>query len=634
MDYKGRHRKPAADVLIALVNRRGGHDFTTAVSVSEVRKRATKLKAEKIEQLLPSVIVAWGGRLPPLWIWAGEKTQKVRLTLKPDCGAAQSFDLQPAEVLRRKKNYRLRFDLPEKIDFGCYEVSLKTDRGARGESYLIAAPDKLENEGYSWGGFAPAYALHDHKTGPVGGYRELKQAARFIREQGGGFIGTLPLLPLFYEGADKEISPYTPVSRLFWNELFLDLSKLPGVKNTELPKPEKQQNHLVDYDQSHARVKAALIMAANQFFNKYPKGDAGFKSFKRRSPLLEDYASLMAGKTADRSYNRGQMYRYHLYVQYACHVQLQDFKAAAAADKIASLYLDHTVGVHPRGFDATRYQNDFLTGLTIGAPPDMMFRGGQNWGFSPPDPTAQIRDRFSYLRACFCHYFRYAKIVRIDHIMGLQRLYCIPVDDTAKQGSYLYYPLEAQLALLCLIAYQQDGILIGEDLGTVSKRLRTSMTRRGINRMWVGQFSLRRNWQKSFAGLRQNMMACLNTHDMFPFRAFIDGADISRFAEFGLIDQKEEQRQQKQRAALLKNLKAEPDPYLACLEKMADSKARYLMINFEDLWEESEPQNIPGIAQDYPNWQKKFSQPIDVWGDLPKVKQAVKILNQYRSHNP
>ncbi|MGM0423099.1 MAG: 4-alpha-glucanotransferase, partial [Pseudomonadota bacterium] len=287
----------------------------------------------------------------------------------------------------------------------------------------------------------------------------------------------------------------------------------------------------------------------------------------------------------------------------------------------------------PKGFDAACYQDEFINGLSIGAPPDMMFRGGQDWGFHPLDPAAQIKNRFGYLRACFRHYFRYAKIVRIDHVMGLQRLYCIPAGQAATEGSYLYYPFDAQLALLCLMAWQQEGILIGEDLGTVSSKVRKALTKRGINRMWVGQFELKRDWTKSFGHMNQTMMACMNTHDMFPFTAYIQGIDIDRFHALGLINVRERKAQHKDRAQVTKSLKAEGDPYLTYLSGMADSKARYLMVNFEDLWDETEPQNMPGITDAYPNWRKKFRQPIDGWAELPKVKQALKILNQQRSNS-
>jgi len=636
-DYKGRHKKAGDKILIDLINARSNGHFTTGVTQPEVLQTVAKLRQSKIRTMLPPVITAWSGKAPAIWVWADDEIKTVHLALTPDDknGKSYRFDLQPTAQWARKVNnktcYRLRLDLDRKIGFGSYEVTIKTDSGQTGESYLISAPAKLKNAHRSWGGFAPAYALHDQKTRYCGGYRELYQAAAFVKDHGGGFIGTLPLWPVFYEGQHKEVSPYTPISRFFWNELFVDLENLPGVRNIDLPAEGGHNQEIIDYSESYAAVKSVLLRAADQFFNTYPEGDDAYQAYKKQQPLLQDYATLVARRTADNQHDIKQVQRYHLYAQYACHVQLQDFKTAAEQEKVAGLYLDHTVGVHPQGFDAAHYQTDFINGLSIGAPPDMMFEGGQNWGFHPLDPAAQIKNRFSYLRACFTHYFRYARMVRIDHIMGLQRLYCIPAGQDATEGSYLYYPQDAQLALLCLIAWQQDGILIGEDLGTVSQKIRKSLTRHGINRMWVGQFELKPDWTKSFRHMNQTMMACMNTHDMFPFTAFVKGIDIDRFHALGMMDAKDHKTRHKERAQVIKSLKVRGDPYLTYLSGMAESKARYLMINFEDLWDETEPQNMPGITDAYPNWRKKFSQPIDGWAKLPKVKQALEILKQHRS---
>ena len=174
--------------------------------------------------------------------------------------------------------------------------------------------------------------------------------------------------------------------------------------------------------------------------------------------------------------------RYHLYVQYRMAQQMR---------QLQPLYLDFPLGVHANGYDAWRFQDQFVAGVSVGAPPDLFFTKGQNWGFPPLDPDA-IRDRHhSYFRDCIRHQLAHASILRIDHVMGLHRLFWIPQGADAKDGVYVRYPEDELYAILMIESNRSNSVVVGEDLGTVPKYVPKMMEKHGVRRMYVVQYELK-----------------------------------------------------------------------------------------------------------------------------------------------
>ena len=150
----------------------------------------------------------------------------------------------------------------------------------------------------------------------------------------------------------------------------------------------------------------------------------------------------------------------------------------------AELYLDYPIGVHPRGFDSWRFSDQFVTGASVGVPPDN-FSDGQRWGFQPLRPR-NIRDEgFAYLRGSLRWQMRHASVLRFDHIMGLHRMYFIPDGFPMDQGTYVEYPAEELYAVLSLESHRHWTILIGEDLGNVPPCVPEAMIEHGIGDMFV-----------------------------------------------------------------------------------------------------------------------------------------------------
>jgi len=617
-DYNDALVHPPRPTLIKLINAVQDHGtLRSRPTLKELDTMLAQIKDARCRRALPPLMVAWNGRLPAGWAWLDKKKRQYTLTLTPEKGAAVTKIFNVEDEIGRGKQKRVRYRWPDKIPYGYYKFQID-DHAV----FLISASRRISDRGQDWGLFAPTYALHDgaEHTG-LGGYRELEQAARFTAQQGGGFFGTLPLLAGYYEGKRADISPYAPASRLFWNELLLETEQTP-----ELAACFKEKT--INYEKIYRLKKPLLQAQAQEFFDSGAAVKKPFQDYLSQTPYLQQYAAFRAAQVPKAQ--REQERQFHLYVQFACHRALSTMKKAARSGDSAALYLDYPVGLHRESFDAVHFKSLFLEDFTVGAPPDLFYSHGQNWGFHPYDPRGLEHERLRYFRATLHAHFRYARMLRLDHIMGFHRIFCIPAGVPPTAGTYLHYPFEAFLAVMCLEAKRHGAVLIGEDLGTVPEIVRRKMQDHNIARMWILQFELRPDPNETAAGIRPDMIASFNTHDMFPLAAFVNGEDMTLLIRHQLLDPARAKDIRKERRQMLKGwdkgaIKAR------ALADMAKSSARHVMVNIEDLWDETKPQNIPGDSAHYPNWRRRVRLPTEQWGNHPGVQHALKTLNQNRS---
>ena len=229
-------------------------------------------------------------------------------------------------------------------------------------------------------------------------------------------------------------------------------------------------------------------------------------------------APLRDGVIKEGDYDEEAM-RYHLYVQWLAHQQLQSL-SQKAREKGVRLYFDLPLGVHPDGYDVWREPNLFVLGASAGAPPDAFFAKGQDWGLPPLHPERLREQGYRYYIACVRHLLQMAGILRIDHVMGFHRLFFVPRGMKANQGVYVRYRAEEFYALLALEAHHHQAIIVGEDLGTVPPEVRPAMERHGLHRTYVAQFSLTPDARQALLPPSSNMVASLNTHDTPTFAGF------------------------------------------------------------------------------------------------------------------
>jgi 4-alpha-glucanotransferase len=287
-----------------------------------------------------------------------------------------------------------------------------------------------------------------------------------------------------------------------------------------------------------------------------------------------------------------------------------------------SLYFDQPLGVNPDSYDVWRERSSFVEGMSAGAPPDLFFTAGQDWGFPPLHPERVRETGYAYPIECLRHLLRHAGTMRIDHVMGLHRLFWVPHGASATDGVYVRYRPEEWYAILCLESRRNDTVIVGEDLGVVPARVRQAMNRHGLYRSYVLELELKGRPGRAANPSSPNSMASLNTHDLPTFAGYWSGTDLGPRKEQGWIDdaglKRERATRDRQRDALIHDLRAagflakdeagSRALLLACLSWMAAGPARMLVVNLEDLWGQPLQQNMPGTTTQYPNWRRPARQ--------------------------
>jgi 4-alpha-glucanotransferase len=374
--------------------------------------------------------------------------------------------------------------------------------------------------------------------------------------------------------------------------------------------------------------KVLEALAREFFLNGSEERRTAFRRFVDSDPQVTAYAQFRArteyaGKgwhqwTSGLPQGERSSEELHLYVQWIVQDQLQELSTSmSAAGEL--LYLDLPLGLHCDGFDTWRFPGLFATGVSGGAPPDPVFTAGQNWAFQPLHPRAIRADGYRYLIAVLRNHLRYAKLLRVDHVMGLHRLFWIPEGSSGERGVYVEYPAEEMYAILSLESHRAQAGIVGENLGVVSPEVNRAMNRHNIRQLYVAQYETvlerksgsRRTPLRSSAPLRmppRGSVASLNTHDLFPFQAFLDGSDIETRLRLKLLKPKDAAIERKQREQVRRMLRrfAGHDPLQRCLDFLGASPASIVLVNLEDLWHETAAQNVPSTTTEHPNWRRRL----------------------------
>ncbi|MCL5098760.1 MAG: 4-alpha-glucanotransferase, partial [Candidatus Omnitrophica bacterium] len=531
-------------------------------------------------------------------------------------------------------------ELPFGWPLGCHRLEWNMP-GVSWETWLISTSSHAFSPGKTgrgWGLFAPLYALHSRRSWGAGDLGDLRQFLEWTASRGGTMVGTLPLLPVFLD-QPFDPSPYAPVSRLFWNEFYLDLTRAPEV--AACPETQRllrssgfvrridslRRDALVDYRHQMALKRRVLEIAARFLFgNSSPRRD-DFSRFMQAHPEVEDYSYFRAVHEAQQSpwstwperlrrreWRTGdyleESRRYHLYAQWVAHEQMENL-AAEARRRGVSLYLDLPLGVHAEGYDVWRRRDLFVLEADGGAPPDPGFPSGQNWGFPPMHPEKMRAEGYGYLRAVLRHHLQLAGALRLDHVMGLHRLYWIPHGQSAADGVYVRYPAGELYALLCLESQRQQVIMVGENLGTVPPVVNTALKRHRARQSFVVQYELLSGQCSALRSVPSLAVASMNTHDMPPFNAFWQGLDLDEQSRLGIVDKARAKQQKQQRRLIkqqlirflsnqgrLKTSRPNAEAVLeACLAHLSAAKVEWVLVNLEDMWLEIAPQNVPSTAQ-------------------------------------
>jgi 4-alpha-glucanotransferase len=625
--------------------------------------RTAALDCDRIEP----VTVAWGHRLGAIPVRMADRTASrlVRYTIRMEDGSVRTAEVVPERIARPRAapgspTHRLR--TRGSIPVGYHDIEIETMAGTL-TSRLISAPRHahVHHDATEWGVFMPLYALRGRDDAGTGTYTDLEELARWTAARGGSFVGTLPLLASFLDVC-FEPSPYAPVSRHMWNELFVDVTRAPGWTpdmggtasgNTGSPDTAHgDAESVVDYRAVGAHKLNALRAAAAAY---YASGDtSGVERFVAANERVAEYARFRAvldrrreswhhwpDRLRDGEIRDGDFApedeRFHCYAQWVAEQQISEIANASERDA-AGLYLDLPLGVNADGFDAWRNRDLFAQSASTGAPPDALFTGGQDWGFRPPDPDVQRATGHRYFIESLRHHMRHARMVRMDHVMSLYRLYWIPAGERATHGAYVRYPVNELFAVVALESTRHQAAVVGEDLGTVPREIRTQMLKHRVMRMYVLQYEVSPDNEDPVTKVPGDVVASINTHDMPTFRGFVLGTELNDQLDLGLVDRDQYHASVAARNALIQRLAnrfgdAENTAVLVerILEYLAGSSARAVLVNLEDLWLEERPQNVPGTSAERPNWTRRARLTLDQIMNDPRVLAQLEIIDNKRS---
>jgi 4-alpha-glucanotransferase len=237
--------------------------------------------------------------------------------------------------------------------------------------------------------------------------------------------------------------------------------------------------------------------------------------------------------------------------------------------------------------------------------------------------------RYQYVIAYLRNHFRYSKLLRIDHVMGLHRLYWIPNELSGDKGVYVEYPADELWAILSLESHRHEAGIVGENLGTVPPEVNEAMSQHDIRQMYVVQYEIMDNPDNPrLQQPPEKCVASVNTHDMPPFQAFLKGSDIDDRVDLGFIDEKMARTERQQRKLMRR---AMSPSYKGILEFLSNSVANIVLVNLEDLWKETLPQNVPATSQERPNWRRLVRPSVEQIRRMTGVAEVLSHVFAQRS---
>lgn len=577
-------------------------------------------RAAATSAVVPPVLVAWDGNLPQLPI------SKDRLM------HAEVHFADGGVVPLERSGAKLR--ATRALPLGYHRLTVEA-RGREETCTVIAAPAtawRRPGSHRSWGVGAQLAALRSARSRSVGDLQDLQSLCDWVRRRGGDVVTLLPLLPTF-NSAPPEPSPYSPVSRLFWSEIILDLG--------DAHRPSARPRTL-DVTRADAEVRAALAGLQPPHPSLLDEELVRYARFRGVQARLgrnwRTWPPNARAGTPEPDQVDSEVERFHLVAQTLVRRQLHDVRRRLEHDGFR-LGLDLAVGVHPDGYDPWSRQTLFGERMSVGAPPDAGFPNGQDWGFAPVLPKASRREGHRYLAACMALQAGLAGVLRVDHIMAWTRLYWIPCGFGVHEGTYVSYPAEELFAVLTLESNRNQCEVVGEDLGTVPPEIDEALPRHRIWGMYLAQAEASKI--AAVPAPTGADVALVGTHDTPTFAGWLAGNDITERVRYGLLATQAAPAVVKKRSLASRRLAkrldrsgVEPRAFLAeLLEWLGRSASPLVVAWLEDLWLEDRAVNLPGTSSSVrPNWQRPMRRLLDEIFTDPEVNGLIRRLQ--RARNP
>ena len=479
------------------------------------------------------------------------------------------------------------------------------------------------------------YGLKSARNWGIGDFTDLKALIGIAALHGAAGIGLNPLHALFPD-RPEQASPYAPNSRLFLNPLYIDVAAIPEFSGRPAL-AALRKGDLVDYP-GVARVKMKALRETYGRFHKEAeparradldafraeRGEAllrfaCFEVLRRRhdQPWTDWPAPWRTPSDADLARFRADnvaAVEFEEFLQWTADRQLAECHAAAkAAGMAVGLYIDVAVGIDRHGADAWARQDAVLSSISIGAPPDEFNPAGQDWGLAPFNPDTVAEDNFAPMRQLLASAMRHAGAIRLDHVLGLKRMFMIPRGMRSADGAYVRFPFEPLLQVVAEESVRYRCSVIGEDLGTVPEGFRDTMAKWGLWTYRVMLFEREGDDAhfKAPEAYPAEALATFNTHDLPSFRGWLDSHDLRTKRALGLDPGESDDARRWAREKLREMLEARgqgyaPDALAAVAACLGAAPSRLVAIALDDIVGAVEQLNIPGTMSEHPNWRRKL----------------------------
>ncbi len=663
---------------------------------------------------LPSTVVVHAGQQPArllLRLPAALDAHTLQLTVREEGGKVHSRSVQSQTLAERERAEldgiaHVARELSLDIDLapGYHGLTLAQGDEVLGESTLVVAPDAcyaplaVQDEGRVWGPTAQLYAVRSERNWGIGDFSDLRLLIEQWGRRGAAIIGLNPLHALFPHDPARA-SPYSPSSRLFLNPLYLDPEQIEDFRESEEAQrlgasaellarlKTLRAAELVDYT-GVAEVKGQMFELLYASFRSRHLATDGerahaFHAFQarggealRRHALFEalqehlhrDDPSVWGwpvwpnsfrdpGGAAVTQFAHAQADRVEFYqwLQWQADIQLEGLGLRSLEVELGvGLYGDLAVSVDRGGAEAWANQDLYALAVSVGAPPDDFNLNGQNWGLPPPIPDRLRATGYAPFIATLRANMHHTGALRIDHVMGLMRLFWIPEGAPASQGAYVHYPLHDMLGILALESHRNRCLVVGEDLGTVPDELRHALAEIGVLSYRLLYFERRGDGEfKAPSEYPPAALVAASTHDLPTLTGFWEGRDLRVRASLNLFPSEEVHQRQvldraQDRVRLLAALQREgllPEGILvdpaatpemtaqlarALHVYLARTPSRVMMVQLEDVLGAGEQVNLPGTTGEHPNWCRKLGLELERWPTLEPFAALCKALEAQR----
>lgn len=606
-----------------------------------------------------------------------------------------------------RRPYGAWFDIPVTLPLGYHAVEVgnsdEFDPNTTAKISVIVAParcylpDCVTDGKRSWGVSLQVYALRSADNWGVGDFGDLGCAIEQLAGLGAGVVGINPLHVLF-ASTPEHASPYSPSSRLLLNPIYLDVPALVRTQGCERAlaamtrEPfqravnEARADDVVDYEMVWRLKQEILQILYDHFVEHVSVANENavreFASFREaHGTALRHQATFDALQeycrhndpscwgwqswaeafqdpnsvaVAEFAKEHRQRIGFFEYLQWRAAEQLADVAHRAnEAGLDIGLYRDLAVGVNSGGAEAWSHQDLFARGVRVGAPPDDFSPGGQDWGLPPMVPHRLLEQVYKPFIATLRANMAHAGALRIDHVMGLMRLFWIPADTLPTDGVYVRYPFQDLLSIVALESVRHRCLIIGEDLGTVPDEMRSALHDFGVlsyrlayfEKYWEGDHSFK--WPHDFA---TQAVVCASTHDLPTLAGFWTGADLKLRDEHALFPSEQFRDDQwhtrfADRDRIVQRLRdldlvpadqgvpeeITPELSAAIQTYLATTNSALLMIQLEDVFGQRQQINLPGTTDERPNWRFKLEVAIEDWATHDALSTVAGQLREMRA---